>query len=171
MTVTSVAGPADISQLNHLINDAYRGEHSRKGWTTEADLLGGIRTDERGLREIMNEPGSFILKYTIEGEIVGCVHLRKEKEQLYLGMLTVSPELQAKGIGKQLLYAAEDEAKKHDCNEIYMTVISLRKELIAWYERHGYVDSGTRKPFPSDDPRFGIPKTALEFTVLRKKLQ
>ncbi len=166
----TTATEADIPQLNQLVNSAYRGEGSKQGWTTEADLLDGIRTDERGLRETLNEPHSFILKYEHDGEIVGCVHLRKDDNQLYLGMLTVSPNLQAKGIGKQLLFAAEDEARNRECNAIYMTVISQRKELIAWYERHGYTDSGERRPFPSNDPRFGIPKTHLEFVVLRKHL-
>ena len=166
----TLADDADIPRLNLLVNSAYRGEYSRKGWTTEADLLDGIRTDEQALRDIMNEPWSFILKYVVEGEIVGCVHLRKDDEQLYLGMLTVSPDLQAKGIGKQLLLAAEDEARKRNCEAVYMTVISVRQELIAWYVRHGYTDSGIRKPFPQNDPRHGIPKMPLEFVVLRKKI-
>ena len=164
----AVATEADIPKLNLLVNSAYRGDCSRKGWTTEADLLDGIRTDEEGLRDILLEPHSFMLKYVLEEEIVGCVHLRKDDEELYLGMLTVSPDLQAQGIGKQLLLAAEDEARKQNCVAIYMTVISNRKELIEWYQRHGYVDAGTRKPFPSNDPRFGIPKMPLEFVVLRK---
>lgn len=162
----ATANDADIPRLNLLINSAYRGDHSKKGWTTEADLLDGIRTDEQALRDIMNEPESFFLKYVIEEEVVGCVHLRKEEEQLYLGMLTVSPDLQAKGIGKQLLLAAEDEARKRDCDAIYMTVISIRKELIEWYLRHGYLDSGVRKPFYG----VGIPKMPLEFVVLRKRV-
>ncbi len=166
----TLADDADIPRLNLLINSAYRGDYSRKGWTTEADLLDGIRTDEQALRDIMNEPGSFFLKYVVEKEIVGCVHLRKDDTELYLGMLTVSPDLQAKGIGKQLLLAAEDEARKHGCEAIYMTVISVRQELIAWYERQGYADTGIRKPFPQNDPRHGIPKMPLEFVVLRKKI-
>jgi ribosomal protein S18 acetylase RimI-like enzyme len=161
----ALATETDIPRLNRLINSAYRGESSKKGWTTEADLLGGIRTDDQALRDIIHDPQSFLLKYVLDGEIVGCVHLRKDDDELYLGMLTVSPDLQAKGIGKQLLLAAEDEARKRNCRAIYMTVISARKELIAWYQRHGYVDTGERKPFRGE----GIPKTHLEFVVLRKE--
>jgi ribosomal protein S18 acetylase RimI-like enzyme len=166
----SVADVSDIPQLNALVNSAYRGEYSKKGWTTEAGILGGIRTDEQALAEIIQDPLSVMLKYILDDAIVGCVHLRKDDDELYLGMLTVSPELQAKGIGKQLLRAAEAEARKQNCRDIYMTVISERKELIAWYERHGYVCTGERKPFPHDDPRFGIPTMPLEFVVLRKFL-
>ena len=81
-------------------------------------------------------------------------------------MLTVSPQLQNKGIGKILLKASEDEARKRNCDAIFMTVISQRTELINWYKKHGYIDTGEKKPFPENDPRFGIPKTKLEFIIL-----
>ena len=85
-------------------------------------------------------------------------------------MLTVDPLLQGGGIGKQLMKAAEAEAKKQNCDRIYMTVISDRVELIAWYERHGYKNTGEKKPFPAGDPRFGIPKKHIEFVVLEKMI-
>jgi ribosomal protein S18 acetylase RimI-like enzyme len=85
-------------------------------------------------------------------------------------MLTVAPDIQANGIGKKLLQAAEEYAETQDCIAITITVISLRKELIKWYERRGYKDTGARKPFPSNDPRFGLPKQELEFIVMEKDL-
>ncbi len=106
-----------------------------------------------------------------EKKTVGCVNLQKHEDKLYLGMLTVNPELQGAGIGKVLLKASEDYAKEIGCNKIYMTVISIRKELIAWYERHGYKNTGERKPFPMNDSRFGIPKTELEFIVMEKEIE
>jgi ribosomal protein S18 acetylase RimI-like enzyme len=87
-----------------------------------------------------------------------------------LGMLTVRPNLQGKGIGKELLKEAEDEAQRQNCPSIFMTVISVRQELIDWYVRHGYQLTGEKKPFAFTDPRFGQPKTKLEFVVLEKKL-
>src|ERR1700759_310499 len=99
------ANEKDIPALNILVNSAYRGEQSKQGWTTEADLLDGIRTDEKSLRELMLQPGSAILKYEEENKILGCVHLKQEGNKIYLGMLTVSPQLQGKGIGKILLAA------------------------------------------------------------------
>lgn len=166
----TVAGIADAGELARLVNSAYRGDSSKKGWTTEADLLGGQRTNEAGIREMIAEPDSVILKYTSEeGLLQGCVYLKKKTDKLYLGMLTVSPELQTKGIGKQLLAAAESMAKNHSCNTIEMTVISVRKELIAWYVRHGYAATGETAPFPTD-PKFGLPKQSLEFIVLEKQL-
>ncbi len=159
----------DATELNELVNSAYRGDSSRQGWTTEADLLDGTRTDAAAIEEdIIGKHGYTILKYVEDKKILGCVELHKEKEKLYLGMLTVQPLLQSKGIGKILLKAAEEEAKRQTCKSIFMTVISVRKELIDWYVRHGYTNTGERKPFAFSDPRFGQPKKQLEFVVLEK---
>lgn len=167
--IISIASTNDIPALVPLVNSAYRGDASRKGWTTEADLLKGeLRTDAPTLLETMSKPGATFLKCTSEeGRIIGCVYLQKEERGLYLGMLTVSPELQAGGIGKQLLAAASVHAKENGCPVIFMGVISLRHELIAWYERHGYYLTGKTKPLP-DDHRFGIPTQPLEFALMEK---
>ena len=168
--MVKLANENDIPALNILVNSAYRGDSSKQGWTTEADLLGGIRTDEDSLKELMQQPGGCILKYEEENKLLGCVYLKQEDNKLYLGMLTVSPTLQNKGIGKILLAASEDEARKQNCSAVFMSVISLRTELINWYKKHGYCDTGKTKPFPEDDPKFGIPKTKLEFIILEKQV-
>lgn len=165
----SAATEADIPALDVLVNSAYRGETSKKGWTTEADLLGGIRTSEESLRAMLYNPNAFILNYIEEGKLLGCVYLETKGADLYLGMLTVSPDAQASGIGKQLLLAAETIAVDKQCRAITITVISQRHELIAWYERRGYRPTGETQPFPND-PRFGIPKQPLEFIVMEKVL-
>ncbi len=166
----SQATQNDISALNKLINSAYRGESSKAGWTTEADLLGGQRTDEEDLKTIISKEGCSFLKYTDDaGEIIGCVHLEKHGDKMYLGMLTVSPVLQGGGIGKQMMAASEKLAKEENCIAVYMQVIKGRTELIEWYERQGYNDTGERKPFPYGDLRFGIPKAELEFIIMEKK--
>ena len=158
----------DVSTLNNLVNSAYRGESSKKGWTTETDLLGGIRTTEMGLLETIQTPKTTILKYSEGNEILGCVMLLEKENALYLGMLTVSPDLQGGGIGKKLLKYAEIFAQEKGINKIEMTVISVRFELIAWYERHGYINTGETKPFPLNNPDFGEPKQYLEFIVMEK---
>ncbi|MEY4930224.1 MAG: hypothetical protein RI909_948 [Bacteroidota bacterium] len=164
------ATPEDAPALDTLVNSAYRGESSRQGWTTEADLLDGTRTDAAAITELIQTPGTTVLKYVEGQEILGCVELRMQYGKLYLGMLTVRPHLQGKGIGKKLLNAAEEEARTQMCTSIFMTVISVRQELIDWYVRHGYQPTGERKPFAFNDPRFGQPKKSLEFIVLEKKL-
>ncbi len=161
----------DVIALNSLINSAYRGESSKAGWTTEADILGGQRTDEEDLRTIISKPDCTILKYTnAADEIISCVRLEKHGTRMYLGMLTVSPVLQGGGIGKQMMAASEKLAKEQNCTTVYMQVIEGRDELILWYERQGYIDTGERKPFPMSDPRFGIPKKELEFIIMEKAL-
>ncbi len=166
----TIATENDIAALDTLVNSAYRGDSSKKGWTTEADLLGGIRTEPGSLKEMIQKPGAVILKFTgEEGVVQGCVYLEKKAAKLYLGMLTVSPDLQAKGIGRQLLAKAEEHAQAQGCNYITMTVISVRKELIAWYERNGYAATGATAPFPND-PKFGLPKQPLSFIVMEKQL-
>jgi ribosomal protein S18 acetylase RimI-like enzyme len=166
----SAATQNDIPRLLQLINNAYRGDEAKKGWTHEADLIeGAIRTDETSLKGLIQKPGAVILKYELNGNIDGCVFLEKKNERLYLGMLSVSPQIQAQGIGKKLLSAAEEHAKQVGCNYIEMTVISVRKELIAWYQRNGYVDTGKREPFP-DDGKFGNPVQELEFIYMEKQL-
>jgi ribosomal protein S18 acetylase RimI-like enzyme len=102
---------------------------------------------------------------------LGMVMLKNQGDGLYLGMLTVAPDLQGGGIGKKLLYASETFAKEHGLPKIIMTVISVRTELVAWYERHGYIRTGEVKPFPMDDPKFGLPKQFLEFVVMEKVLE
>jgi ribosomal protein S18 acetylase RimI-like enzyme len=164
------ATQADCAELSVLINSAYRGESSKIGWTTEADLLDGSRTDADAISALIAQPQTMLLKYVESGKILACVELRKDGQKLYLGMLTVSPPLQGKGIGKKLLRGAEHEAKAKECTSIFMTVLSARSELIAWYTRHGYRTTGERKPFAFNDPRFGLPKTPLEFLVLEKVL-
>lgn len=159
----------DIPALVKLLNNAYRGEESKKGWTTEADMVAGdLRTDEVNLKELMELPDAAFLKFTnAKNEIEGCVFLHKRQGKIYLGMLSVSPGLQAKGIGKQIMAAAELFAKEQGCPAVFMRVISIRHELVAWYERQGYNKTGEIQPF--DDTKFGTAKQPIEFVVMQKE--
>ena len=161
---------ADIPSLNQLINSAYRGESSKKGWTTEANILEGKRTTEDELIEIIQDQKNTILKYSENNEIIGCVLLVEKEDELYLGMLTVSPELQNSGIGKKLMQQAEIYASDLGLSKIVMTVISVREELISWYKRKGFVDTGAREPFPASDVFSQTANEPLEFMVLEKRI-
>ena len=161
---------ADIPSLNQLINSAYRGESSKKGWTTEANILEGKRTTEAELIEIIQDQKNTILKYSENNEIIGCVLLVEKEDELYLGMLTVSPELQNSGIGKKLMQQAEIYASTLGLSKIVMTVISVREELISWYKRKGFVDTGAREPFPASDVFSQTANEPLEFMVLEKRI-
>ena len=167
----SIATPADIPAIKNLLNAAYRGESSKQGWTTEAHLIGGEqRTNEDQLLQTMQLPDSIFLKYTNhQNEIIGCVNLQQHQQKLYLGMFAVNPLLQNSGIGKQLLEAAEAYAQHLHCTSIYMSVISVREELINWYKRYGYEETGERKFFHEDDIT-GKHLQPLEFMMIEKKL-
>ena len=133
-------------------------------------LLGDVRADENIIRDVLEQTGSVILIYKDdEQNITGCVNLQKHDAKVYLGMFSVSPQLQGGGIGKQLLQAAEEFALDVNCTAIYMSVISVRTELINWYKRHGYVETGERKPFV-EDGLTGKHLQPLEFMTLEKTL-
>ena len=170
--ITRLATTADALMLVALVNSAYRGDSSKAGWTTEADLLGGQRVDVEGLTETIARPGNVILLHERDQVPVACVHLERTGEDCYLGMLTIRPTTQGAGLGRQMLEAAERWAVKHwSSRTIHITVIVQRTELIAWYERRGYRRTGERKPFPYGDERFGLPRRDdLAFEVLRKSL-
>jgi ribosomal protein S18 acetylase RimI-like enzyme len=163
---------ADVTAIVALVESAYRGDVSRKGWTTEADLLDGQRTDPEGVRALIDRPGSRVVLAERGGELVACAHIERHGESCYFGMFSVRPTTQGAGIGDQVLRECERiAAQEFACRRMDMTVIVQRAELIAWYERRGYARTGERKPFPYGDPRFGLPKRDdLEFIVLAKAL-
>jgi len=167
----SEATVADAAELNMLVNTSYRGERSKKGWATEAHLLDGNRIDEETVIEYLSNPAITILKYTgDDGELKACVYLEHKGDKLYLGMLSVLPELQAGGIGRLLLEEAEAFAKKKGIGTITMTVISSRTELLAWYVRRGYHYNGEILPFHADK-KFGVPRIHIELAVLEKHIK
>ena len=177
----------DAEALSALVNSAYRGDSSRVGWTTEADLLGGQRTDPGALRESIAQGETMGDRVLLVHEAVqpsgpaggsaalaidACVQLERHGDEAYLGMFTVRPTLQGGGLGRRLLAGAEQDARRRwGVTAVHMTVIAQRAELIAWYERRGYRATGETAPFPYGDARFGEPlQPDLHFVVLRKVL-
>jgi ribosomal protein S18 acetylase RimI-like enzyme len=165
------ATPADISVLHALIESAYRGEASRAGWTTEADLLDGQRTDPEDLADILADPKQALLTAWRGGNLVGSVLVADRGEGTgYFGMLSVSPTLQAGGLGRRLVEAAHRTlADRFGARRVRISVLPQRETLIAWYERLGYRPTGDTLPFPYGDLRFGLPRRDdLYFIVMER---
>jgi len=163
---------ADLDALVELVTSAYRGDASRQGWTTEADFLEGNRIDRDVLARDIERPHSRVLIAERDGQMLACAHVCEEDGAGYFGMFSVSPSLQGGGIGKALL-AESERIVRNEWNlpAMRMTVIDIREELIAFYERRGYALTGIKKPFPYGDPRYGIPtRDDLRFEVLEKAL-
>ena len=167
----------DIPALVSLVTSAYRGEVSKQGWTTEADLLDGNRIDAEVLRHDIERPRSRVLIAQLAGEgdeagMLACAHVCEEGNAGYFGIFSVRPQLQGGGVGKAVMAEAERIVRDDwALPAMRMTVIDVRDELIAWYERRGYRRTGIKKPFPYGDPRYGIPKRDdLRFEVLEKFL-
>ena len=166
----ATATPADAARLTRHVNAAYRGETARQGWTTESDLLDGQRIDEAGVADMLALPGAaMLLALDDDGELLGSFHAQLKGDVMYLSMLAVTPTRQTQGVGRFLLEAAENHGREHGCVTSKMTVISVRAELIAYYERRGYHLTGASEAFPTD-PRFGIPRQPLVLLVLEKAL-
>lgn len=163
---------ADVPALVALVTRCYRGEASRAGWTTEADLLDGERISPDVLRADITRPHSRVLVVVRDGRPVACAHVCRDGDAGYFGMFAVAPELQRGRLGSGLLDACERiTAGEWQLPALRMTVIEQRTELIAWYQRRGYHATGEVKPFPYGDPRFGLPKrNDLRFLVLEKTL-
>ncbi|WP_374575790.1 GNAT family N-acetyltransferase [Phenylobacterium sp.] len=146
----SPATGADVAELHRLVESAYRGESAKAGWTNEADLLSTPRTSAEELAAMAASPDEVMLLARRGGRLIGCVHVaRRPEASAYLGMLTVDPTLQAGGLGKRLMAAAEAEAAaRFGARTMELTVISRRAELVAYYERRGYARTGEERPFP-----------------------
>lgn len=166
---------ADVPAIVALVESAYRGDASRAGWTTEADLLDGHRTDADDVRACIERPRSVVLLAEQDGALVACAHVAIDGDTGafgMFGMFAVAPALQGAGVGKHVLAEAERIAREDwRLPAMRMTVIDVRAELIAFYERRGYARTGIKKPFPYGDERFGLPRRAdLRFEVLEKPL-
>ena len=166
---------SDVVAVAALVESAYRGDASRAGWTTEADLLDGQRTDAVEVGALIARAGSrVLLAEHVGGALLACCHIEREATaRCHFGLFAVSPGEQGGGLGRMMLAEAERIAREEwGCAVMAMTVIDVRAELIAWYERRGYRRTGTHKPFPYGDPRCGLPRRAdLRFEVLEKPLR
>ncbi|GAA0914310.1 GNAT family N-acetyltransferase [Luteibacter anthropi] len=163
---------ADAPLIAALVESAYRGDASRAGWTTEADFLHGRRTDATEITELLASGNGRFVLLERDGTLAASCYIERQGVVCYFGMFSVHPPLQGSGIGRLVMAEAERIAREEwTCERVEMTVIDIRDELIAWYERRGYARTGRTKAFPYGDERFGLPqRDDLRFEYLVKEL-
>jgi GNAT superfamily N-acetyltransferase len=160
----------DVDPLLELVHAAYRGQGGQNGWTTEAELIDGPRTTRELLAADLADPAITVL---VAGEYDGCAAVTHRAGELTasFGMFAVRPHTQGSGVGKALQAAAEEHARAGGATTMELCVIDRRAELIAWYERRGYVLTGESRPFPYGAPGVGHPRDPdFRFAVLAKPL-
>ena len=169
------AGESDADAVAMLAQSAYRGEASRQGWTTEADLLDGQRADASMVAQLVATPGSLVLvvdDVAQPGRLLACCHLERRGEAAYLGLFAVRPDAQGQGVGTAMLAAAEAQARRWGALRLELTVLNHRPELVAWYSRCGFTITGDTVPFPYGDERYGVPRRDdLVLQVMTKALE
>jgi ribosomal protein S18 acetylase RimI-like enzyme len=142
------ASESDAAEISTLVNRAYRPAPHERRWTHEADLISGPRTSTAQVLSLFG-PKSCILVLTAGSKIVACVHLLNGESSVYIGMLATDPTLQTQGLGKQMLMHAEQYATAHFNASVFeMSVLSSRPELLAFYQRRGYVCTGEIEDYP-----------------------
>ena len=139
----------DVDEIASLVNRAYRpSSNAAKGWTHESSLVTGARTSANQVRELFAE-ASTILLMSEGSHLLGCVHVCARGVDATIGMLATDPVYQARGLGKLLLAHAEQFAiHSHQVVNLKMFVLSSRVELIAFYERRGYMRTGQAHAYP-----------------------
>ena len=164
------ATSADALEVHALIERSYRCPVAATGWTNEAELLEGPRSTLDEVSGIIADPQSrFVLAFA-NGELIASALIRQVDGGAYFGMFAVDPKLQQAGIGKMHIARCEADARRlWGARFLRLTVISLRDELIAWYERRGFVRTGKHEPFPFEEAP-GALRTDFDLVVLQKPL-
>lgn len=169
-----VANANDVPAILTLVRSAYRGDASRTGWTTEADLVADERIDASGVLSKINDPqGVILLAHDAAGSLASCCEVLKRDSSLaYFGLFAVDPVRQAGGIGRQVLAEAERYAREvFEVGRLEMSVIWMREELISWYVRRGYVKTEETRAFPYEHLVNGKAlRDDLHFSILVKDL-
>ena len=142
------ASEADAQEIADLVNSAYRPTFQGGGWTHEGDLVSGARTTVDQINELLHGQ-SVVLLYCLETSIVACVHVSGDSSGVCVGLLATRPNLQDQGLGKQMLLHAEQYASENfKASVCKISVLSSRPELLAFYERRGYILTGHVEEYP-----------------------
>lgn len=161
------ARPEELEALAALVHEAYRGRGA--GWTTEADVVGGLRTTPQELAAVLGREDLLLLVAEDEDGLLACCQLEDRGAGLaHFGTFAVRPTTQGGGTGRRVLAtAAELAVERFGAHTLELSVLEVRTELIAWYERQGFERTGERRPFPWPE-KLKVP--GLGFVVLARPL-
>lgn len=149
-----IAVDADAGDIVCLINAAFEVERFF------------LDSDRIAIHEVRTRltTGRFILAEE-DGALIGCVYIEPRSDRAYLGLLSVDPARQRRGIGKSLMTAAENHCRAAGCCFMDLKIVNLRQELPGFYRKLGYVETGV-EPFPAE----ARPKLPCQFIVMSKRL-
>lgn len=147
---------ADIRAIVAVVNAAFAIE----------TFVEGARTDEADILERMRR-GDLVVAEDDGGDVVACVHIERRDEHGFFSMLAVAPTRQGVGLGRMMVAHVEDQCRRLGCRDLTITVLSLRRELLPFYQKQGYVQTGTQ-PFHTAQPlKDG---TECHTIIMRKEL-
>lgn len=161
---------SERDELYEIMRDAYA--------RTEVEIWGEnyVRIPRAEFEQLIDH--ETILGAQLEGKIVGTLYLKNiSSEKSSFGLLGVDTSVEGKGIGSQLVEAAETQARKEGAQEMIIDIlrprdfeIAVKNRLRAWYEKKGYEythseDFQDRRPDRAKDLK--VPST---FDCFCKKL-
>lgn len=143
-----IAAASDAQDIANLVNRAYRPAPHQQGWTHEIGLVTGERTNADQVRSLLGDKSAILLLLNGQ-QLLACVHIEGSDAGATIGMLATDPQAQGQGLGKRMLGAAEHHAATQLQAQVFrLTVLTSRPELLAFYQRRGYVLTGTSEPYP-----------------------
>ncbi len=156
------AGAADREALRQLINDAFGVERRIKKGGRDRLVDGSRELDDflaRGTFLVMKEGAA----------LIACVYVEARGERCYLGLLSVAPSAQGRGLGRIMMDAAESLACEWGCGWMDLRVVSARREsLVPLYRTLGFEEAGTEE-YPA--PLAEVMVEPGHFVLMEKRLQ
>jgi GNAT superfamily N-acetyltransferase len=140
------ATDADVPAITALVNAAFAVERRFVDRDrTNVDEIAGMRAK-----------GTFFVLDAEDGTLLASVYLERRGDRAYLGMLSIQPSQQGRGLGRAMMAAAEAQVRAWGCRGIDIRILSLRTELPPFYLALGFVETGrtdvvddpfTREPY------------------------
>ncbi len=145
----------DSPAIAALVNRAYQ---------VESFFVDGERTNAAEIAE-MSRTGAFLVLEQARGELAAAVFVDSHGDSAYIGMLSVSPDMQGRGLGKRLVRIAEALGEAMGCSSVGLKIVNLREDLGRWYRSLGYEEVGT-----SEYVRHRPVKQPCHFIEMRRRL-